>query len=72
MIQTYRSGRIVAALACLCAFLLGYLPASAQPQTDSNAHVLDLINSQSCAVHEARLFAKERAQSFDEPEGSRY
>jgi hypothetical protein len=66
-----RRQRIVAATACLFAFLLGYLPASAQPQGDANSRVLDLLNGQSCSVREARLFAHARAASF-EPEGSRY
>jgi len=37
----------------------------------ANARVLALMNGQSCAIHEARLFAKEVGDSY-EPEGSRY
>jgi hypothetical protein len=62
----------MAAIACLAAFLSGMLPASAQDApTTNNDHVLSLLNGQSCAIHEARLFAKEVGQA-QEPEGSRY
>jgi hypothetical protein len=65
------SRRGIAAIACLAAFLSGFLPAHAQPATTSSDHALALMNGQSCAVHEAQEFADAQAQA-GEPEGSRY
>jgi len=67
------SRRALTAIACLCAFLCGYVPAQGQSApTDSDGdRALYLLNHQSCAVKEAQRFAQETVQSF-EPEGSRY
>ncbi|MGA7570138.1 MAG: hypothetical protein WCA80_04945 [Candidatus Aquilonibacter sp.] len=62
--------RGAAAIACLVALFATYLPARAQT-VDGNDRVLGLLNHQSCAVHEAKLFAQEVGKS-QEPEGSRY
>ncbi|HTC29723.1 MAG TPA: hypothetical protein VK702_03290 [Candidatus Acidoferrum sp.] len=64
------SRRGAAAIACLLAVFATYVPARGQT-ADDNTRVLALLNGQSCAVHEARLFAQEVGQA-QEPEGSRY
>lgn len=69
--RNYTDRRGLSALACLIAFLLGYIPAGASTESDQNAHVLALLNGQSCAIHEAKLFAQETGRA-QEPEGSRY
>jgi hypothetical protein len=62
--------RGAAAIACLAAIFATYLPARGAT-IDDNARVLGLLNNQSCAVHEAKLFAQEVGKA-QEPEGSRY
>ena len=54
-----------AAILCLVAFLCGFMPASAEnlPGQDvNNAHILALMNSQSCVKDEARQFENYVAQ----------
>jgi len=64
------SGRGIAAVACLLAVFATYVPARGQ-EINQNDRVLGLLNHQSCAVHELKLFQQEVGRS-QEPEGSRY
>ncbi|MDE2482559.1 MAG: hypothetical protein KGN02_10255 [bacterium] len=63
----------VAAL-CIVALLSGTIPvpaATLSPERASSERVLALMNAQSCAVHEARAFERDRERAAD-PVGSVY
>jgi len=57
-----RSHRGAAALACLVAALCSTVPANAQPPASAQT-AMQLMNGQSCAVHEAQEFAQAVAQA---------